>query len=119
MERLRTPLIVNAVYVLLVGLVSLSTRVVQAVFGYQVMDRGVLLVFSGSELGLGIVLWGIASAPEKHGALWKYVVTGIAIGTVWLLIGWVRHFYNARNVLVPVIINVVLLIWIWSARPKT
>lgn len=29
------------------------------------------------------------------------------------------HLFTARNVLVPVIINIILLIWIWSARPKT
>lgn len=119
MERLRTPLMVNAVYVLLIGLISLSSSAVRAVFGYQVMDRGVLLVFSGSDLGLGVILWGIASEPEKHGGLWKFVVTGIAIATLALLVGWGRHLFTARNVLVPIIINLILLIWIWSARPRT
>lgn len=119
MERLRTPLMVNAVYVLLVGIVSLSSRAVGGAFGYHVRDRGVLLVLSGSLLGLGVILWGIARDPEKHGGLWKFVVAGIAISTVWLLGGWAGHLFTARNVLVPVIVNILLLIWIWSARPKT
>ena len=119
MGRLRTPLMVNAVYIFLIGLVTLSSSAVRSVFGYTVMDHGVLLVLSGSLLGLGVILWGIASDPEKHGGLWTFVVTGIAISTVWLLVGLGRHFFTTRNVLVPVIINVVLLIWIWSARPKT
>ncbi len=119
MERLRTPLMVNAVYILLVGLVTLSSSAVRSVFGYTVMDRGVLLVLSGTLLGLGVVVWSIASNPEKHGSLWASVAIADAIDTVWLLGGWGRHLFTARNVLVPVIINVVLLIWIWSARPKT
>ncbi len=119
MERLRTPLMVNAVYILLIGLVTLSSSAVRSVFGYAVMDRGVLLVLSGTLLGLGVLVWGIASNPEKHGGLWASVVIADAIATAWLLVGWARHLFTARNVLVPVIINVVLLIWIWSARPKT
>jgi len=119
MERLRTPLMVNAVYILLIGLVTLSSSAVRSVFGYAVMDHGVLLVLSGALLGLGVILWGIASDPEKHGGLWTFVVIGIAISTVWLLVGLGRHFFTTRNVLVPVIVNVVLLVWIWSARPKT
>ena len=119
MERLRTPLMVNAVYIFLIGLVTLSSSAVRSVFGYAVMDRGVLLVLSGTLLGLGVVVWGIASNPEKHGGLWASVVIADAIATVWLLVGWGRHFFTARNVLVPVIINIILLIWIWSARPKT
>lgn len=90
MEKLRTPLQITAVYILLVGLSSLTPGIVRAVFGYDVKDTGVLLVLAGTFLGFGVVLWAIASDVGRHGGLATSVV-----------------------------INIILVVWIWSAKPKS
>jgi hypothetical protein len=117
-EKLRTPLQVNAIYILLIGLSTLTPGLVRAVFGYDVRDPGVLLVLSAAFLGFGVVLWGIASDPEKHGRLAVSVFVALIIAIVFLLWGWLAHMFTARNVLIPLIIDIVLAAWIWSARPK-
>jgi hypothetical protein len=89
-EKLRTPLQITAVYILLVGLSSLTPGIVRAVFGYDVKDTGVLLVLAGTFLGFGVVLWAIASDVGRHGGLATSVV-----------------------------INIILVVWIWSAKPKS
>jgi len=68
LEKLRTPITVNAVYILLLGLITLSPGMVSSVFGYAVGDAGVLRVLSGTLLGLGVLLWGIASNVSKYGS---------------------------------------------------
>ncbi|HEV2359630.1 MAG TPA: hypothetical protein VGZ23_18730 [bacterium] len=119
MEKLRTPLLVSAIYVLLIGLSTLTPGLVRAVFGYDVRDAGVLLVLSATFLGFGVVLWGIAGEPEKYGALAMSVFIALVIAIVFLLWGWLAHMFTARNVLIPVIIDIVLAAWIWSARPQS
>jgi hypothetical protein len=118
-EKLRTPLMFTAIYILLVGLSTLSPALVRAVFGYQVMDAGVLLVLSAAFLGSGIILWSIAGDVEAHGTLAVPVFTYLVIFIVFLLWGWARHLYTLRNTAIPLVINIVLAAWIWSARTKT
>ena len=119
MEKLRTPLMINAVYLILLGLSTLSPSLTQSVFGYEVKDPGVLLVLSGLFFGFGVVVWSMASNTEKYGGLATAQFVSLVIGIVFLLWGWLRQFYTARNALVPIIINIVLAAWIWSARPKS
>ena len=119
LEKLRTPITVNAVYILLLGLITLSPGMVSSVFGYAVGDAGVLRVLSGTLLGLGVLLWGIASNVGKYGGLAMHVVIATAIGALWLLWGWAGHLFTLRNAGFPIIINIVLAAWVWSARPKS
>ncbi len=116
MEKLRTPLMVAAIYALLLGLSTLSPSIVRSVFGYEVKDSGILLVLSASFWASGIVLWGIAGDPEKHGGLAWTVIVYFLIFIAFLLWGWGGRLYTLRNVVLPLIIDVVLVIWIWSAR---
>lgn len=118
-EKLRTPLLLTAIYVLLIGLTTLSPALVRAVFGYQVMDAGVLLMLSAAFLGTGVVVWRIAGDVEAHGTLATPVFVYLVIFIVFLLWGWARHFYTLRNTAIPLVINIVLAAWIWSARTKT
>ncbi len=119
MEKLRVPLLVNALYFLILGASSLSASVVLAVFDYTMSDTGELLVLSAAFLGFGVVLWGIASDPAKHERLVTPVIAALLIFIVFLLWGWARHVYTVRNVLPPIAINVVLVIWIWASRRQT
>ncbi len=118
LEKLRTPVTVNAIYIILLGLITLSPGMVSTVFGYAVQDQGVLRVLSATLLGLGVLLWGIASNVGKYGGLAMYIVVGNVIGTLWLLWGWAGHLLTLRNAGVPIVINVILAAWVWSARPK-
>ena len=118
MEKLRTPLLVNAIYFLLVGLIALSPSLTQTVFGYEVKDRGVALVFAAATLAFGVVNWMIAGNVAQYGGLATAVVFGLIIFIVVLLWGWVSGLYTARNVLVPLILDVALGLWIWSARKR-
>lgn len=119
MEKLRMPLLVTAIYILLLGLSALSPSVVRGVFGYEVKDGGVLLVLSATFLGFGVVLWSIAGDPEEYGGLALPVVISLVIGIVFVLWGWVNGVFTARNVVLPLIIDIVLVGWIWSARTKS
>lgn len=119
MEKLRVPLWVTAIYILLVGLSALSPSVVSRVYGYAVKDTGVLLILAAALLGFGVVLWGIASNPDRYSGLASLVVISLVIFIVALLWGLVRNVYTARNVAIPLIIDIVLGAWIWSARPKS
>jgi hypothetical protein len=119
MERLKTPIMLDAIYLILLGLSTLSSGLVSSVFGYTVKDPGVLLVLSGTFLGFGVVVWDVFANLGKYGGLATALVVADAIGTLFLLYGWTSGLYTARNALLPLIINVVLGVWIWSARPKS
>lgn len=110
---------IDAVYVLLLGVSTLSPSLVRTVFGYDVKDAGTLLVLSSVFLGFGWVLWTVASDTQKYGGLASAVVVALAIGAVFLLWGWARQLFTARNALVPLIINIGLIGWLWSAKPKS
>ena len=119
MEKLRMPLLLAAIYILLIGLSTLSPALVRGIFGYEVKDAGVLLVLSAAFLGSGVMLWSIASDPVKYGTLAVPVFIYLVIFIVFLLWGWASHLYTFRNVVIPLIINVVLAVWIWSARTRS
>lgn len=119
MEKLRTPLMVNAIYLFLLGLSTITPSLTSTVFGYEAKDPGVLLVLSGLFFGFGVLVWAIASNVERYGGLASAQVIALIIGILFLLWGWIGKYYTARNALLPIIINMVLAGWIWSARPKS
>lgn len=120
MQKLKTPLMLNGIYLILLGLATLSPSIARSVFGYEVKDPGVLLVLSGAFLGYGVVVWVMSSNVEKYGGLATAQFVSLVIAIVFLLWGWfVGKNYTARNALVPLVINVILAVWIWTARPKS
>jgi hypothetical protein len=119
MEKLRVPLLVNALYYFILGGSALSASVVLTVFDYAVKDVGELLVLSAAFLGFGVVVWGIANDPERHEKLIGSIIASLGIFVVFLLWGWARHLYTERNVLPPIAINVILIVWIWASRRQT
>jgi hypothetical protein len=119
MQSLRTPFMVNAIYLILLGISTLSPSLAQSVFGYEVKDAGILLVLSGVFIGFGVVVWTIASNVDKYGGLASAQVIALVVSIVFLLWGWSRGIYTARNAVLPLIINIVLAAWIWSAKPKS
>ena len=119
MERLRVPLLVTALYFLILGACSLSASIVLSLFDYTVNDIGELLVISAAFLGFGVVLWAIANEPARHESLITPVIASLIIFIIFLLWGWVRHVYTIRNILPPVAIDIVLVVWIWASRGQT
>lgn len=119
MEKLKTPIMALSVYLILLGLATLSPGLASSVFGYTVRDPGLLLALSGTFLAYGVVVWAVSANVGKYAGLATALVVADAISTLFLLYGWVSGLYTARNALVPFIINVALGAWIWSARPKS
>ena len=114
---LRTALLVNGIYTIIVGILLFFPSWAASVFARPVRDAAVT-----SGWGTGLITIGLlalaATDVEKHGSLaWVFVV-GLLIGTVDLIYFWTAGAYTPRTVMVPIIINVVLAAWIWTARPK-
>lgn len=119
MEKLRVPLLVTALYFVILGASSLSASVVLTVFDYAVNDTGELLVLSAAFLGFSVVVWGIANDPGRHESLIMPLVNALLIFILFLLWGWARHVYTLRNVLPPIAIDALLIVWIWTSRRQT
>ena len=116
MERLRVPLLVTALYFLILGACALSASFVLALFDYAVNDTGELLVISAAFLGYGVVLWGIAGDPARHEKLISPIIGSLVIFVIFLLWGLAKHVYTVRNVAAPIAIDLVLSIWIWASH---
>ena len=120
MEKLRTPLRVEAVYLVLLCISTLSPSLAMSVFGgTEVKDVGVLLTLSGVFLGFGVVVWTVANNTEKYGGLATAFAIALLISAVFLAYTWATKQFTARTALVPFIINLVLAYWIWSSKPKS
>jgi len=115
MDRLKAPLYVNAIYFLILGASALSASVVLTLFDYEVKDSGILLVTAGAFLGFGAVLLGIAKDSAKHESLVGPIMTALMIFVVFLLWGWSRQMFTARNVVAPIAIDLALVVWMWSS----
>lgn len=111
-DRLRVPLVMTAIYFLLLGLCTLSPAVVRAVFGYVTGNPGVLSILSASFLGSGIVLWNIAGAPQRHRNLPRAVVAYLALFMALLLSGWAGGLYTTQAFAVPLVAGALLAGWI-------
>ncbi len=110
------PLVVTALYVILLGLVTLSPGMVRGLFGYEIKEPGLLLVLSAAFLGSGVILWGIAGDPQRHGGLATSVVINLVILVVFLLWGVARNLFTWRNIVIPLLINLALAVWISTVK---
>jgi hypothetical protein len=119
MEKLRLPLMVNAIYLLLLCLSTLSPSLATSIYGTEVKDVGVLLTLSGVFLGFAVVLWTVAGDTKQYGGLATAIVIALLISAVFVLYAWVTQAFTIRAALVPIVINLVLAGWIWSAKPKS
>lgn len=119
MEKLRLPLMLDAVYSFLLGIAMLNPSIAAGVFGHEAKDPGLVITLSGIFIGLGVLVWVIAGDVEKYGGLAGALVFVLLISAVFLVWAWMANHYTARTALVPLIINIVLAFWIWSAKPKT
>lgn len=118
MTRLRTPLLITAIYYLLIGLTAFFPSLVRSVSGYDVQDTGLLLSMASWGIGFGLVTWAIAANADRYGGLAPVMALALAISVVVLLYGLLTGVYTVRAAGPGLVIGVVLAVWIWSAGPK-
>ena len=71
-----------------------------------------------SLIGVGIIALAAASDVAKYGGLaWAFAL-GLLLSAINLVYFWATGAYTLRTVLAPIVINIVLAVWIWTARPK-
>ncbi len=115
---MRPALLVDGVYGIVVGVLLLFPSWGAVVFGRQVTDAAVISGWGTSIIFTGLVALVAASDVTKYGGLAWVFVAGLLLAAVDLIYFWATGTYTARTVLVPVILNIVLAGWIWSARAK-
>ena len=115
---LRTPLLVNGIYGIIAGLLLFFPSLGAAVFAYQVKDVATVSGWGVSVVTIGLLAAAAASDVEKYGGLAWLFAFGLLFNATDLSYFWIVGLYTARNVLMPIIIDVGLAAWIWYAQPK-
>ncbi len=116
---LRPALLVAGIYALVVGIIQLFPSLAGAVFARRVLDPAVQSGWGSSLIAIGILAVAAAADVGRYGRLAGFFVLGLLITSFDLLYFFLTRAYDARSVIVPFIINVLLIAWIWSVRPKT
>ncbi len=115
---LRSALLADGIYAIIVGLTLFFPSLAAMIFAYPVKDAAVTSGWGTGIITIGILAIAAASDISKYGGLaWAFIV-GLLLAALDLIYFWVTGSYTARNVLAPSIVNVVLAVWIWSARSK-
>lgn len=115
---LRPALWVAGLYSVVVGFILLFPSVSVTVFGRPVTDPAVAAGWGTSLIATGILALGAATDVQKYGGLAPLFAAGITVVTFGLLYYFLTGAYEARAALVPIIVNALLIAWIWSVRPK-
>lgn len=113
---LRLPFLVNGIYGVIVGLLLFFPSLGAAVFARQVKDAAVVSGWGVDIITIGLLAVVAASDVEKYGDLAWVFVFGLLLSAVDLVYFWMGGSYTAQNVLIPIVINVALAVWIWSAQ---
>lgn len=116
--RLRTPLLVQGVYAVVVGVLLLFPGLASAVFAYPIKDAAVSSGWGSALITIGLLAYVAASDVAKYGGLAWVFVLGLLLSALDLIYYWYAGAYAARQALAPIVINVALAIWIWMGRPK-
>lgn len=117
-SRLRTPLLVDGVYVLVVGVLLLFPSLASSVFAYPLKDAAITSGWGTALIALGLLAIVAASDVAKYGGLAWVIAAGLVLSALDLAYYWYTGAYAARQALAPVVINLALAVWIWTARPK-
>lgn len=113
-----TALRVGGVYLLVVGILLLIPAWGAAVFGRQMADPAVASGWGVALLALGLIQYGAASNAAAAAVIAMPMIFGYLVTTLDVIYYWYTGDYTARNVLVPIILNVALAIWIWMGRTR-
>jgi len=114
----RNALLVDGVYAIVVGILLLFPSLGASVFARPPQDPPVVSGWGTSLIGVGIIALAAASDVAKYGGLaWAFAL-GLLLSAINLVYFWATGAYTLRTVLAPIVINIVLAVWIWTARPK-
>lgn len=113
-----TALRVGGIYLLLIGILLLIPTWGAAVFGRAMADPAVTSGWGVALLALGLIQYAAASNAAAGAVIAIPMVVGYLLTTVDLIYYWYTGDYTARNVLVPIILNVALAAWIWMGRAR-
>lgn len=117
-RNLRLPMLVVGIYSVLVGIVLVFPAVAAAVFGRPTLDAAVESGWGTSILTMGLFALAIASNAKRYGPLAWISMAGLLLTAVDLAYFWATGAYTARTALAPLILNVGLSLWVWTALPK-
>ncbi len=106
------------IYAIAVGVILLFPSLSVAVFDRPVTDVAVESGWGSTLIAFGLLVVAMASNVEKYGGLAGMLAAGLLAITLDLVYFFVTNVYTLRTIIVPIIINVILIAWIWSARPK-
>ncbi|MDR7414985.1 MAG: hypothetical protein QN193_10850 [Armatimonadota bacterium] len=115
---MRTALLVNGVWTALAGIVLFFPSIGAAVFAYPIKDPAVTSGWGSSLIVIGTLAFLASQDTERYGRLAWVFAGGLLLTTVDLLYFWLTGAYTARTVLPPIVINLVLVVWIWTSRPR-
>ncbi len=108
-SALRSALLVDGIYAIIVGLALFFPSLAAGIFARPVKDAAVTSGWGTGIITIGLLAIAAASDVSKYGGLaWAFVV-GLLLAAIDLIYFWVTGAYTARNVLAPIIINVVLV----------
>jgi len=116
--KLRTPLWIFAIYVLIVGFLELFPSLSVPVFGRPITDPAIESAYGVVLLTLGLVALLAARNPQKYAELSWIFIFGLLLGVVDYAYFWAKGAFDARTILPPIVINLVLAIWIWFGRAQ-
>jgi len=100
------------------GIALLIPPIGAAVFAYPLKDPAIFSGWGAALIVLGVIALLAARDIDRYGRLAWVFVGGLLLTAVDMIYFWLTGAYTARTALPPIIINVVLAVWIWTARPK-
>lgn len=115
---LRPALWVAGIYGIAAGVIQLIPSLSVAVFARPVTDVAVTSGWGSTLIALGLLVVAMASDVGKYGGLAAMLAVGLLAITLDLVYFFVTEVYTLRTIIVPIIINTILIAWIWSVRPK-
>lgn len=115
-SSLRTALYVLAFYALAVGFLELFPSLSVPVFGRAIMDPAIESAWGVSLLTLGVLSVTVAMNVQKYGDLAWIFAASLVLGAADNAYFWTKGAFDARTIVPPIIINLVLAAWIWFTR---
>lgn len=113
-----TALRVGGIYGFLAGIVLLIPSWAAAVFDRPIADAAVTSGWGAALIALGLIQYAAAATAAAGAAVAMPLIVGYLLTAVDLIYYWYTGDYTARNVLVPIILNVAVAAWIWMGRSR-
>lgn len=111
-DRLRLPLAVSAVYVLVAGIVQLFPALAEVVFARPVVDPAVESLYGTALLALGGFTAYLAMDRNRSYVPVIILLAAFLLGALDLGFYWYLGQYEVGTVLAPIVLNLFLMAWV-------